>query len=143
MMTRLGSRRWLAVLALAASTNAGGTLAAQGPARGITAAPRAPKLLSECDVTVEGCGSDGSTLYGTGTTSGSTSGTTSGGSYDDATMPVCGAGTKTECRRDTVTRCLKWVTQTVSLNAGVTNGGGTVTTVCAESVTSVFYYYWA
>ena len=138
-MTRSTSQRWLAVLALAASTNAGGPLSAQAPTRGIaTSAPRAPRLLSDCDVTVESCGGDPTLVDG-----GGGSGTGSSGSGTDSYSPVCGAGTRTECRRDTVTRCLKWVTQTVTVNASVTGGGGTVTMICAESATTVFISYWS
>ena len=98
----------------------------------------APTLLSDCDITVESCGTDGGELYSGGTT------TTSGG----GSTPVCGSGKKSPCNVTTVKTCSSWKVTTVSGDASVEDLSGVELTgsyklTCETWTTTTMTFYWS
>jgi hypothetical protein len=98
----------------------------------------APTLLSDCDITVESCGTDGGELYsGEGTTS-------SGGG---SPTPQCGSGTKGPCNTTTIRTCTSWKITTVNGDASVKDLTGVELTgsfklTCETWETTTRVYYW-
>ena len=132
MLQRFRQRRLVAILAMAAVSNAAGYLGAQAPAPR-TSRPT-PRLLSSCDVTIESCGGD--PVLGGGSSSGGWSAT------GDPTAPACGTGARVQCRKDSSWKCLSWVPQYAAGSLGPTGGGGSTAMVCSSSITTVTILYW-
>jgi hypothetical protein len=100
----------------------------------------APTLLSDCDITVQSCGTDGGELY-----SGSET-TSSGGGGD--TVPLCGSGKKGPCNETTIRQCTSWKITTVSGDASVKDLSGVELTgsfklTCETWTTVTMVYYWS
>jgi hypothetical protein len=138
MLTRFKSRRLMAVLGIAAMTDAAGLLAAQPAVPNTT--NRTPKLISNCDVTQQSCGGD-PTLGGGGTFGGWTA---------PEEKPVCWTGTKNPCGRDSTRMCLQYVPNSgsgsVSVTGGATPGGsisGSASGTCISYTVIVRTYTWS
>lgn len=72
-------------------------------------------LLSDCDISVQSCGTDGGELYAGGT---------SGGTNSSGTTYVCAQGQRTVCNVTSVKTCTSWRITTVSGDASVQDLSG-------------------
>jgi hypothetical protein len=145
MLTRFKSRRLAALVVLAGASNAAALLGAQAPRR---TAPKAPRLIADCDITVQSCGG-APTLegyygtQGTGTVEESTP-------YDDGSSVICWSGTNKLCGKDSTVVCTQWVASSgsgsISITGGVSPGGsvsGSASGQCIGTTSMVRYYYWS
>lgn len=136
MLGTLRSRRAAAIACLLAAAASAGPLTAQ--TRVAAADAVAATLLSDCDITVQSCGTPGGELY-------------SGGGYGDtapsgaSTAPKCGAGWKVVCETKSAETCVEWVivegSGTVRFSATGAGAGGSITQVCAKYVTNTVTFY--
>jgi hypothetical protein len=130
---------------LAGITNTAAFLGAQPPA-GKTR-KTTPKLISDCDYTVSGCGGD--PTFGGAETSGGTN--YDGVSGTDAEKPAtCSSGTSFKCRVDTVRTCTQFVASSgsgsLTVNGGTTWGGtatATASGTCISYTVTATTYYWS
>ena len=132
MLTHFRSRRLAALLVAAGMTNAA-LLGAQGPTALGGIGAKSPALIADCDYTEGSCGGDPTYDSGGYTGTGVTG----------STSPVCGGGKGAECKKETISRCIRWTTQSVEVQASVTGGGGGTTMICSEQFTTVWTYYWS
>lgn len=141
MLNRFRSRRLAALLTLAAATQVAGFLGAQAPRGGLSRPVVAPKLISDCDITVQSCGGD--PTYGEGGGGG-------GSGYDNDAPATCSSGTPQQCLVDTSRTCTQFVLSSgsgsVTVSGGLKPGGsasGTATGTCISYRVLVRTYYWS
>jgi hypothetical protein len=122
----------VAVIALAIGPTP--SVTAQGTLGGPRTSAPAPRLIADCDITVQSCGGD-PTLEGSNTPSLGSS------------TPQCGNGTKGLCNQTTVMTCTSWRITTVNGSATVEDLKGVqlqvgTTISCQTWDTKIYYYYW-
>jgi hypothetical protein len=146
MLGSMRSRRLATVACLLGASGTAAPLAAPPLAAQPLAAQQipagdavAPTLLSDCDITVQSCGTPGGELY---TGSGYGEPAASGGS---GSAPLCGAGWRVVCKTQSAETCAQWViveaSGTVTFSVTSAGIGGSITQVCSTYVTNTLTFY--